>query len=307
VILLCGIPSESPLTLVRNALAAESVPYVEFNQRRFADMDLSFSIANGRLTGELRVADQRFPLEDFTGVYTRMMDDRLLPELRDAPALSPLRIHCRALHDATQHWMEVAPTRVVNRTAPMTTNGSKPLQAQMIQAAGFAVADTLVTNDPEAVREFRASKRRIVCKSTSGVRSIVREVSDDDMQRLDQIRWCPVQFQEFIPGTDVRVHVVDTRVFATRITSASTDYRYAAREGEPAQLDPLELPTDIAARTVAMAAALKLPFAGIDLRITPDGTAYCFEVNPSPGFSYYEARTGQPIAAAVASYLAGTS
>ena len=50
---------------------------------------------------------------------------------------------------------------------------------------------------------------------------------------------------------------------------------------------------------------LGLAFAGIDLKITPDNRVFCFEVNPSPAFSYYEANTGQPIARAVAHYLAG--
>jgi glutathione synthase/RimK-type ligase-like ATP-grasp enzyme len=45
--------------------------------------------------------------------------------------------------------------------------------------------------------------------------------------------------------------------------------------------------------------------AGIDLRFTRDGEVYCFEVNPSPVYSYYEARTGQAIASAVAEYLMG--
>ena len=40
------------------------------------------------------------------------------------------------------------------------------------------------------------------------------------------------------------------------------------------------------------------------LKITPDNQVYCFEVNPSPGFSYFEAHTEQPIANAVARYLA---
>ena len=55
---------------------------------------------------------------------------------------------------------------------------------------------------------------------------------------------------------------------------------------------------------MALARGLGLPFAGIDLKVAPDGRVVCFEVNPSPGFSYYEANTGQPIAAAVAEYLA---
>jgi len=39
--------------------------------------------------------------------------------------------------------------------------------------------------------------------------------------------------------------------------------------------------------------------------VTPDREVYCFEVNPCPAFSYFEANTGQPIADAVAKHLAG--
>jgi glutathione synthase/RimK-type ligase-like ATP-grasp enzyme len=53
-----------------------------------------------------------------------------------------------------------------------------------------------------------------------------------------------------------------------------------------------------------MARDMQLLFAGIDLRRTPAGDWYCFEVNPSPGFTFYESATGQPIAAAVARFLA---
>lgn len=39
-------------------------------------------------------------------------------------------------------------------------------------------------------------------------------------------------------------------------------------------------------------------------RRTPEGDWYCFEVNPSPAFTYYESRSGQPIGNAVARLLA---
>ena len=44
-------------------------------------------------------------------------------------------------------------------------------------------------------------------------------------------------------------------------------------------------------------------FTGIDLKETPDGEYYCFEVNPSPGFLFYEQGTGQPISKALADLL----
>jgi glutathione synthase/RimK-type ligase-like ATP-grasp enzyme len=55
---------------------------------------------------------------------------------------------------------------------------------------------------------------------------------------------------------------------------------------------------------VELAAALSLPVAGVDLRLRNDDAWFCFEVNPSPGFTYYQQRTGQPIGDAVARLLA---
>jgi D-alanine-D-alanine ligase-like ATP-grasp enzyme len=53
-----------------------------------------------------------------------------------------------------------------------------------------------------------------------------------------------------------------------------------------------------------LATAIGLPSAGIDLRRTQEGRWYCFEVNPSPGFTFYQDATGQRIAEAVAILLA---
>ena len=36
-------------------------------------------------------------------------------------------------------------------------------------------------------------------------------------------------------------------------------------------------------------------FGGVDLKVTHDNQVYCFEVNPNPGYSYFEVNTGQPI------------
>jgi glutathione synthase/RimK-type ligase-like ATP-grasp enzyme len=188
----------------------------------------------------------------------------------------------------------------------MGSNCSKPYQAQLIRKHGFRIPETLITNDPELVRDFCNRSGRIIFKSMSGVRSIVQTLDEEHFEHLDAIRWCPVQFQAFVEGTNVRVHVVGTRVFATAIDTNATDYRYAHRQGSEAQLRSTELPDEWEDRCVTLARALGLDFAGIDLKITPDGQVYCFEVNPSPAFSYYESHTGQPIARAVAQYLAGS-
>jgi glutathione synthase/RimK-type ligase-like ATP-grasp enzyme len=162
-----------------------------------------------------------------------------------------------------------------------------------------------VTNDPAVVMQFRQRHGRVVYKSISSVRSIVKVLEDSDVGRLEAIRWCPVQFQQYIEGLDLRVHVVGDELFATEISSDVPDYRYANRQGGTASLRAVKLPFELAERCLRLSHALGLPFSGIDLKVAGDGTPYCLEVNPSPGFSYFERQTGQPIARAVASYLAG--
>jgi glutathione synthase/RimK-type ligase-like ATP-grasp enzyme len=305
-ILLCGIPSESPMALVREALERNGTRYVVLNQRKFSSMKMSLEIRGGKTTGKLQLNGDSYSVDDFTGVFTRLMDYRHLPELKDAPADAPEMNLCRNLFDTLTRWAEIAPARVVNRVAPMGSNFSKPFQAQLIKRYGFEVPETLITNDPELVRAFRARHGRVIYKSISGVRSIVQTLTDDDMARIDNIRWCPTQFQGFVEGTNMRVHTVGDKVFATAINTDATDYRYAHQQsGDYASLRPVDLSDGLAEMCVNLSAGLGLAFAGIDLKITPENRVYCFEVNPSPAFSYYESQTGQPISRAVAEYLSG--
>lgn len=305
-ILLCGIPSEAPLAMVTRALEEIGAPFRIFNQRHFADIQMLYEIRGGVADGWIELNGEGIPLVSINGVYLRLMDQARLPELDQLAPSAAERTSCQALHDTLIRWSEIAPARVVNRTAAMASNNSKPYQAQLIVHEGFEVPETLITNDPELVHAFRAAHGRIIYKSISGVRSIVQTFQDGDLERLDLIRWCPVQFQAYVEGTDVRVHVVGQEVFATEITSNATDYRYASQQtGAPAELKETRLSPEVAKKCVRLAQALGLAFAGVDLRLTPDRRVFCFEVNPCPGFSYYEANTGQPIARAVARYLAG--
>jgi hypothetical protein len=136
-------------------------------------------------------------------------------------------------------------------------------------------------------REFWPRHVRVIYKSISGVRSIVGQLGPGHEHRLDNLRWCPTQLQQYVTGTDWRVHVVGDAIFACQVHSRATDYRYAAREGVGVELQPGTLPPDYADRCRQLVAALGLIVAGVDLRRTPESSWICFEVNPSPGFTFY--------------------
>lgn len=307
-ILLCGIPSEPPMRMVAAGLAGIGAPFALFNQRRVAQATLTMAIDDAAISGRLHLGDQEHALESITAVYSRLMNDAFIPELADLPPGAPERLHSGRLHDMLVRWCEVTPARVVNRIAACASNSSKPYQLRRIRACGLLVPDTLVTNDPDAARAFADEHGRVVYKSVSGARSIVQELTPAARARLDHVRHCPILLQRRIAGTNVRVHVVGEAVFATRIETAALDYRYASQQvGEPARLLATSLDDDVADRCVRVTRALGLAFSGIDLMLTPDGAAYCFEVNPCPGFSYYESHTGQPIARELAGYLASAT
>ncbi|MCC2594690.1 hypothetical protein LKO27_14905 [Tessaracoccus sp. OS52] len=206
-------------------------------------------------------------LDDATGLY-----------LRGHGAADPYLVAC--LRD----WAERAPStvRVVNRRAGAATNASKPAQGLLIARAGFEVPTGLLTTDPAAAHAFALRHGKVIVKSTSAVRSIVRLVRADE--DFSAVEWCPTQFQAWVPGVEFRVHVVGDSVFTHRVLSDDVDYRYGS-----AAVTPDELPADVEARSWRLTSELGLELAGLDLRRTPEGRWFCFEANTSPVWSAYDA------------------
>ncbi len=296
-IVVYGYADDPPIRMVVEALADAGADHLAVDPRRVDRYDL---VAGVGMDGWLRADGRELGLADVTGVYARP----LAPRPSDASAAA--RARAEAFGEAFVTWLDAAAALVVNRPRAMESNASKPYQAQLIARSGFAVPETLVTNDPDEVLEFRRDHGRIVFKSLSGIRSVVRELDDADIARLPLLATLPVQFQRYLPGRDVRVHVVGDRAFAAAIDSTATDYRYAERDGGRTDMEPIELPDDVARRCVDLTAQLGLVLSGVDLRLGPDGDWTCFEVNPMPAYSYFEAHTGLPIAAALGRLLART-
>ena len=307
-ILFAGIPSESPIALAIAAAERLGLPYLVFNQRHAAHCNLRLDWGADGLSGAIALGGSPIDLAGITGIYARMNDVGVLPEHRprgrrppDVAALFRAQAVCGLFEDL----LEVFPGTVVNRQSAMGSNMSKPGQAQAITAHGLKTPPTLITNDAEAVRAFHADHGRIVYKSISAVRSIVQEWQPGG--DLAAVARLPTQFQALVPGVNIRTHVVGDAVFASAIQSDAIDYRYGESQGHDTAMQATELPPDIAERCIALTRALGLVMSGIDLKRTPDGDWYCFEVNPSPAYSYFEEMAGQPISSALAAMLAGAT
>ena len=307
-ILLWGLTGDSAFDLVAATFEARDADVVLVDQRDVGRMEVELA-CDPVVRGTITVGGSLVRLEDVDAVYWRTYDlRRLEASLGDTDDGQPRPLaDAQAMEQALMAWLEVTAARVVNRPAAMASNNSKPYQAAMLREAGFDVPETLITTDPDEAARFWTDHGAVIYKSISGVRSIVSRLTLDHMDRLQHVAWCPTQFQQFVPGRDVRVHVIGDATFASEVLSDADDYRYAQRDGGPVEIQATTIPTDVADRCIAVTRRLGLEVSGIDLRVAPDGRWFAFEVNPSPGFTFYEQYTRQPIAASIADLLESTA
>ncbi|HYG81715.1 MAG TPA: hypothetical protein VD861_15065 [Pyrinomonadaceae bacterium] len=298
-ILLWGLGEDAPLARVRAELARLRVPTLFLDQRETLECEVEVEFGP-RISGRVVSPGGRARVEEVRGLYLRPYNFRNFPEFAGLGPGSDEWSHATTFEDIMWSWAEMAEARVLNRPSAMASNNSKPYQSQLIRECGFSVPQTLITTTAGRARRFSRRRGGAIYKSISGTRSIVSRVGADKMEALADVAWCPTQFQSLVEGVDYRVHVVGKRLFACRIRSDAVDYRYASGS----QVEPCELPGDVAARCLALSERLGLELSGIDLRETPGGEWFCFEVNPSPAFSCFECRPEQTISAGIARYLA---
>jgi glutathione synthase/RimK-type ligase-like ATP-grasp enzyme len=286
-ILICGSSFDPVIRFLRARWDSEHLAYCVLDLARVdgnpgVQLDWKDRFLDGFIGGENRPLE----LSELTGVFFRNSS-------------------CRAEKGASSSFAECdpeiaavlnnLPCRVANRPVAGMSNRSKPFQALQIRECGFRIPETLVTNDPAAAKQFYEQRDgKVIFKSISGVRSIVRRLGPEYLERLPLLRNGPAQFQAFVAGDDIRVHVVGDLCF---------DYRFAWQDGIPLKMEPTMLSAEVTSQCLRLSQKLGLSLAGIDLKESPTGEYYCFEVNAAPMFSFYERTTCQSISTALGEFL----
>jgi glutathione synthase/RimK-type ligase-like ATP-grasp enzyme len=305
-VLICGDPSEEVIAFFSSYLEAIGIA------RRILDLrgapsrySIKLSRRKGPPSGSIAYSNWTLGLDEISGVYFRnvsfadsVAEAELFKEGRAYPQTDP----------QTATLLDTLACRVVNRPATIYSNRSKPYQALIIRRFGFEIPKTLITNDPASARHFYSEcEGAVIFKSIGGVSSIVQRLSQEDFGRLALLKHGPAQFQEYVPGDNLRVHVVGERLFSVRIQSDAVDYRYGGQEGYGRKMIPAKLPEQVENNCIRLTRALGLAMAGIDLKETPQGEYYCFEVNTSPAFPFYESAARPVVSKALAEFLAQKS
>lgn len=191
----------------------------------------------------------------------------------------------------------------------------KPRQLAAARRVGFDIPSTMVTNSFDVARSFLvqggmvAKPLRHALIDDGEVGRVVFTSRVDRLKSEDAAGFqrAPMILQREIPKqADVRVVVVDDRVFATRILSQAhdetqVDWRRGVRKDLEHQ--PMELPREVSCACVAVTADLGLRFAAIDLVEDVDGRFWFLEANPNGQWAWIEQQTGAPLSAAIVDAL----
>jgi len=193
---------------------------------------------------------------------------------------------------------------IVNPPRRASIGQLKPFQLASARDVGLEVPRTLVTNDPERVRAFRARIGDVVYKPSMGG-ALCRVLDDEAVRRLDLITRAPVTFQERVDGASIRATFVgDELVSCVAFSSSELDYRGdAAYQAGEQRYEPAELPAEVVERVRRLMRRCSLLFSGVDFIRRSDGTLVFLEANSSPIYLDVERKTGAPISERLAEFL----
>lgn len=299
-VVVCGLETEEPTSMLLDSLKAAEADYLFLDQREFAgNLMVRWQMTRNGVNGIISAENTSVRTNQISSVFMRMMPVELMG---DYSGRKDEAEKIRSVTHSLVQLFDVLPGKVVNRRRPMMSNNSKPYQSILIKRAGFDVPATFITSDPGKLLNNPISKKPMIFKSMSSTRSIVKTADLNNFEKLKTLYHLPTQFQEKIEGYCARVHVIGETAIATRIHSGATDYRYAALENTGSILSEMPLNCDLEKKCINLAKSLELNFCGIDLMISNEKTV-CLEVNPCPGYTYYQKATDQPISDALADYL----
>lgn len=199
---------------------------------------------------------------------------------------------------------------------------NKPYQLRLAQQLGLEIPETVVSNDPEAVRAFARRAGPVVTKML--VQPLATEsrldgesepvfttaLTDADLAQLDGLDLCPMIFQAQVANQlDVRVTIVGTRVFSAALDAEARgggdpDWRRQsyALDRAPAWA-PYELPRAIADQLIRLLDHFGLNYGAVDLIVRPDGRHVFLELNASGSFAFLGDDQAIAIAGAIADVL----
>jgi MvdD family ATP-grasp ribosomal peptide maturase len=307
------------IPLVIKAIETMGKKAFRFDTDRFPT-EVKVDLYSGdKQAGIITDGEQQLELTEVSSVwYRRMRHGQKLPDSMDSQfreaSLKECRLSIRGMI-ASLPGFHLDPITNVDRT------NHKQLQLQVARQLGLLIPGTLTSNNPEAVKqfaqEFKAtgivtkmlSQFAIYDENKQEMVVFTSPVTDEDLDNLEGLQFCPMTFQENIPkALELRITIVGKQIFTAAINSqqlegATYDWRKEGRALHQ-QWQSYDLPQIIEKQLFELMKYFGLNYGAIDMIVTPDQHYIFLEINPVGEFFWLELYPPHfPISQAIAEIL----
>ena len=291
------------ISLVTEALEAKGEKVFRFDTDRYPT-EVKLDLYSGQSeTGIITDGDQQIDLTEVSSVwYRRMRYGQKLPKSMDQQYKEASLRECRA---TVRGMISSLGGFHFDKMANVDVANNKQLQLKVAQQVGLETPRTLISNHPQAVKKFaqQCSEQGIISKMLSsfaiygeqGEENVVftNPVTEEDLENLEGLCFCPMTFQENIPKSlELRTTIVGNQIFTAAVDSqkmegSTFDWR---KEGKALVKDwqPYNLPEDVEKKLLKLMAHFSLNYGAIDIIVTPDNRHVFLEVNPVGEFFWME-------------------
>ena len=209
----------------------------------------------------------------------------------------------RAFYDSLMYLLENLPVRVVNKYTASRLINNKSVQLLLAHACGMNVPKTLMTNSPQAVREyFRDDAQRMIYKGFSmhiwekeqGGPMMVTETFELTAEMLpsdEVLTYAPAIYQEMVVKKfDVRMVLLGEAVYSYSLHSpkGALDWRKEATHGL-VKVEPIATPPEVEKSVLAFAARSGIAYGSLDFAIDNQDRWWFLEINEGGQFLWLDA------------------
>ncbi|EST18765.1 MULTISPECIES: ATP-grasp ribosomal peptide maturase [Streptomyces] len=290
--------------LVVAELHGRGTPLVRFDPADLpGEASMSAEYVSGDFRGHLSAGGRLLSMDGLRSIWVRRPGASAAHAPSPSPWLTAESEHAffGMLYSTTARWM--------NHPQAAAQARLKPWQLRVAHQSGFAVPPTLVTTFPRIARLFAAEHRDIVVKSITGPPPGDPPVSLPTTRvgpgaDFESVSAGPTLLQRYISKrADIRLTGVGHQLFAARKVAGpgQVDGRYGESDHT---WEPVEVPDRIARAVYGYLRVAHLAYGAFDFAEDTEGTWWFLECNQGGQFGFVELQTRQPIAGAVAGWLA---
>lgn len=276
---------------------------------------LGFQIIHGGVSFYVAIDGKRYTIDDFSAIW--YLKPHLPRELlEETPAEYRHFVERQFLAMRQALWSISRNKYRLNDPWSTQIAENKPYQLVIASQSGFVLPDTLITSDPNEVKQFYQNHQgKIVVKllATSPIFDHViytNKVTPEHLEQIESVCKSPAIFQEIVPKAyELRITVVGNNIFPVKLYSQEDEATTLDWRRKPltddftVKMELTELPLNIKQKIYALMNRLQLRFGCIDMIVTPTGQYVFLEINPEGQWYFVQLNTEEQIAEAIAAML----